>query len=136
MFIVRGLRRSPATLPPIQPLFKSLMLKLPPTEQPQLFRSKTASISTDNTILTSGLKSMGLCSTTSSFPPASTSSYHPFYPPFQIRRTITILCPSDALLGFFLVGHYTYLSPLPNPRPIPKSIGPALLNDWPRLCVC
>ena len=116
--------------PSIQLLSASIFLKFPPTEQPQFFQSKTAMISTCKTILTSDLFYVGISSTLTLFPPASFSVYRSSYLPPQIRRTITILCHTVALLGFLLMGHCSS-SPLTKFRPIPQNNCPSPLMDWP-----
>jgi len=73
---------------------------------------------------------ISISSTLTLFPPASFSVYRSSYLPPQIRRTITILCHTVALLGFLLMGHCSS-SPLTKFRPIPQNNCPSPLMDWP-----
>ncbi|KAL9280501.1 hypothetical protein AtEden1_Chr5g0108321 [Arabidopsis thaliana] len=125
----RGQRSWPATLPSPQPLSASTFLKCSPTEKPHLFRSKSDPISSITT-LTSDLFYVGTSSLMISVPTTSLSFHRRSYLSPQIRRTITVLCSTEALLRFLLMGH-SCLSPLTNSRPIPKSNDPSPLMTWP-----
>jgi len=124
----RGQRSWPATLPSPQPLSASTFLKCSPTEQPHLFRSKSDPISSITT-LTSDLFYVCTSSLMISVPTTSLSFHRRSYLSPQIRRTITVLCSTEALLRFLLMGH-SCLSPLTNSRPIPKSNDPSPLMTW------